>query len=389
MTRQKNYLAAPDVLRVFCIFFIAWYHIWQLSWLNPGLTVGSVYVNLQQIIRNGYMLVDILLCLSGFLLFLPYGRFMAGRGPWPEAAEFYKKRALRILPAYWFAVFLILFAYDLPNGVYASSGAMWQDLITHLTFTHNLTRQTYYFTNLDGVLWTMAVEVQFYFIFPLLARAFVKRPLLTWMCMVLAALVCRARILLLQDTTFWVSQLPCMLDVYALGMLAAYLFTKLEDRPLHPAVRRLITLAAVFCLLGILWMLYKQPISDAAYVRCCQMIRRFPLAVFGAGFLLCGSLAPVRLSKILGNPATRFLSDISYNYYIWHQFLARRLVEWNFPAHLSDTPNFDYEQPWQTRYTWVCFLAAFVAAVLVTYLIEKPTYRWGAKKLFKKGKVSA
>ena len=51
---------------------------------------------------------------------------------------------------------------------------------------------TYYWTSLNAALWTVAVEMQFYLLFPLLARAFGKRPALTFSLMTLAALVSRA-----------------------------------------------------------------------------------------------------------------------------------------------------------------------------------------------------
>jgi len=72
--KRREYLPAADLFRILCIGLIAWYHFWQLSWLDPGFSIGSVYVDLQQMIRNGYLLVDMLLVLSGFLLALPYAR---------------------------------------------------------------------------------------------------------------------------------------------------------------------------------------------------------------------------------------------------------------------------------------------------------------------------
>ena len=70
----RDYLAAADILRVISIGLIGWYHIWQQSWLDPGFKLFNHYVNLQNVVRHGYLMVDIVLVISGFLLILPHAR---------------------------------------------------------------------------------------------------------------------------------------------------------------------------------------------------------------------------------------------------------------------------------------------------------------------------
>ena len=368
---KRTYLPAADVLRIVCVGLIAWYHIWQLSWLDPSFDIGSLHVDLQQMLRNSYLLVDVLLLLSGFLLCLPYARHREGRGSRPDALTFYKRRAIRILPSYLAAVLSVFFFYALPGGLYSSAGFALKDLFSHLTFTHNLTRELLYRSQLPGVLWTLAVEVQFYLLFPLLARFFCRKPLAT--CGLLAALglLFRALALLNGDLNFWGSQLPVLLDVYAVGMFAAWLYARLETR--HFPRRWPFALLAGLCFVCLFQVLYLQKLGEDA--KQMQMLWRLPLALLAGGFLLFGSLAPDPLQKAAGNRLIRFLSGISYNFYIWHQHLARRLVDWRLPSYESEMPNLAYEQPWQNRYTALAFLCAFLAAVLGTYLVEKPAAR--------------
>lgn len=56
---------------------------------------------------------------------------------------------------------------------------MAADLATHLTYTQMFTYNTYYATKLGGALWTLALEMQLYALFPLFARAFKRSPLIT------------------------------------------------------------------------------------------------------------------------------------------------------------------------------------------------------------------
>ena len=362
----RRYFPAADVLRVLCIFTVAWFHIWQQSWLDPSFTLGGHYFNLQRIVRRGYMLVDLTLLLTGFLLYQPLVR-TAGR---LDAGAFYRRRLCRILPCYLLAVFVAaLFA--LVRGRAVGSAPLWRDLLAHLTFTHTFSMDTYYWTSLNAALWTVAVEMQFYLVFPLLACAFGKRPSLTFSLMTLAALVSRALVALrAHELSLWLNQLPCMLDLYALGMLAAHLLEKRADAP-----RRWVFFPlALLALFGAFAVLWAQNPADDRELKTAQMLWRLPLGVCGAAFLCFASRSP-ELPRTGAQKPLRFLSAISYNYYIWHQYHAVKLKEFHNTAYTSEMPQMSEGRVWQMRYTLLCFAAAFVLAAALTYLVEKPAAR--------------
>ena len=97
---ERGYMPVADGFRVLCVLIVAWFHIWQQSWLTPELTIGPVHIDLLPLVRTGYLMVDMMLLLSGFLLFLPYARARVDGGPLPDVATFYKKRVVRIVPAF-------------------------------------------------------------------------------------------------------------------------------------------------------------------------------------------------------------------------------------------------------------------------------------------------
>ncbi len=377
-------LAAADVLRVASIFIVGWFHIWQQSWLDPGFRIGQYYVNLQQVVRHGYMMVDELLVLSGFLLALPAARRHI-RGQLPEpAGTFYRRRLWRIVPAYYLTLALVLTLWALPRGLYPSGWAAVKDMLAHMTFLHTFSYETYLLSPMFGGLWTLAVEVQFYFLWPALSRAFLRRPGAVCGALAAAALLFRGWVFTLDDCSMAFNQLPAQLDLYACGMAAAMVFARLEARQAPgPRLRRWLAPAGMLLTFaGMVWIMYLQPVPSDGYepIRHGQMLYRLPLGLLGGIFLTCGCLAPAGLARALGNRLTRFLADISFNFYMWHQFLALRFKDWNIPAHVSDTPNFAFEQPWQSRYTLVCFLGAALFSAALTYLWEKPLQNWGLKK---------
>lgn len=362
----RRYFAAADVLRILCIFTVAWFHIWQQSWLDPSFRIAGHYFDLQRIVRRGYMLVDLTLLLTGFLLYRPLVR--AG-GRIADVKGFYYRRLCRILPCYLLAV-LVAAAFALARGRAVGSAPLWRDLLTHLTFTHTFSMDTYYWTSLNAALWTVAVEMQFYLVFPLLARAFGKAPYVTFSLMTLAALLCRWGVSRLLDVTLYFNQLPCMLDLYALGMLAAYLSERRADAP-----RRWWALPlALLALVGVFAVLWAQNPADDRELKTAQMLWRLPLGVCGAAFLCFASRSP-ELPRTGAQKPLRFLSAISYNYYIWHQYLAVKLKEFHIPAYTSEMPQMSEGRVWQMRYTLLCFAAAFVLAAALTYLVEKPAAR--------------
>lgn len=377
--KKSDYLAAADVLRVAAVGIVAWYHFWQLSWLDPGFELFGHYINLQEMIRAGYMMVDVLLVLSGFLLALPHARAGILGHPVPSAREYFRRRFWRIIPSYALALGLTLVFYAMPNGLYEAPAAILRDLLAHLTFTHNLFFESYFLTPMPVVLWTLAVEVQFYILFPLLARGYRARPLPTCLALTFAALFYRALVIGYEDTTIWINQLPAMLDLYACGMGSAYFYVRWREKIVCRFSKTALWLGSVLCFLFLLQILYIQPSGDYEAIRHGQLIWRLPIGLLSGGFLLGGCLAPEGLSRLLGNPLTRFLSAISYNFYIWHQFLAVRLRDWHIPPYTSDIPYEAGEQPWQLQYMLVCFLAAGLLAALLTFFWERPLFRRGLR----------
>ena len=389
--QRENRMAAPDVLRVAAIFIVGWFHIWQQSWLDPSFRIGEHYVNIQQIVRHGSMMVDIMLLLSGFLLALPVARQRQQSEVLTDPGRFFQKRFWRIAPCYYLCVMLTTVFYALPQHLYSSTGFMIKDLLMHATFTHVLSYQTYFFSPTAATIWTLSVEVQFYVIWPLLARLYIKRPGETCLGLMVIALVFRSWVSSRAYVFDMFNQLPGQLDLYAWGMAAAMLYTRAEqDEVFSLKTRRwLAPVGMLLAFAAMLCAMYAQPLGEVELFMRGQMLWRFPMGIFGAVFLVCGCLAPPGLAKALGNPLTRFLSDISYNFYLWHQFLACRLKDWHFPPSVAEMPNQAYEQPWQTQYTLVCFLGVAAFSALLTYLIEKPVRRWGLRHLRSRKEPSA
>jgi peptidoglycan/LPS O-acetylase OafA/YrhL len=152
-------IRALDGLRALAALSVLCFHAIQLTH-DRLLIAGADLSFLAFYLQTG---VHLFFILSGFLLFLPYARAMLDGRPLPSARRFYQRRALRIIPAYWVCMgILILVA--LPS--YLSLVGL-KDVVYHVTLLHD---DSYLFSrSIEGPFWTLAVEAQFYMVLPLVA----------------------------------------------------------------------------------------------------------------------------------------------------------------------------------------------------------------------------
>ena len=370
------------------VFIVSWYHIWQQSWWTPR--IGSY--SLDFLVRSGYVPVDGTILLSGFLLFLPHARAMLLGDPVPDVRTFYQRRVMRIVPSYVFITLLMLFAVAIPYDLYyGNTGRMLKDVLMHLTFTQTFDYQTYIATPIGVASWTIAIEMQAYLIFPLLARWARRNPLGTIASMMTAALLFRSWCLWnLTDFNMVVNQLISFLDVYAIGMGAALIYVRLTT--LYPDSRdkkRFVWQAVATVLLWVaicflVQLLREQAGSTQSTIQSGQMYRRPAFAALLAVVMLSLPFAVRPIRFLMGNKLMGFLALVSMNYYLLHQNVAVYLKQriqfppaenYPYPNSIPGGP----EKPWVYQYTFLCFGLSLLLAVAVTFLIEKP----GAKLLQK------
>lgn len=402
-----NYLNALDGVRAFAILIVAWYHIWQLSWLQPikTTTLLSAFhvstINLDWMVRTGYQMVDVMLLLSGFCLFLPYAKSMVLGSKESDVKTFYKKRVARIAPTYYLCI-LIVFIIAVIEKQYANNSDMCKDLFSHLFFVHNYTKQGYIYTKLNGVLWTLAIEVQFYLIFPFVAKLFKKKPVITYFVMVALSWMFDNWVIIDKispdNYSMWINQLPAFLSVYANGMMAAIIFVKLahifnryidqEGEAQAKSNRYMIGYFFSGIMIFTMYAYYKMMKELAASQTgvLWQINNRYEFTLLFAVFIIACMFAVPFIQKILGNKIMRFLSGISFQIYIWHQFIAVQLKKHHIPTWTGEQePNIVGDKQWMWKYFILCWGAAILVAVFVTYCIEKPCAKW-VLKLGKKEK---
>lgn len=381
---SNKHIPVLDGWRVIMLFMVSWYHIWQQSWLSPNLSIGDFRIEFEPFVRCGYMMVDGIILLSAFLLFLPYAAHMLEKEPLPSLKTFYARRMARIVPSYYF---YILGAILLGAG-YASSKDMWVDILRHVTFTHTFFKESYLFSPILMAVWTLAIEAQAYLVFPFVSRLAVKKAWLVLPALLLCGLGYRAFVMRqFEEYAMLLNQLPAFLDVYAIGMALALLYTwlykKVRAKTLYQVLSTLLFIGLVPLLLAVLRQ--QGYTSGQVPIQLGQMNRRLPVALLFGGVFVSSALGLPFLNAVLGNRVMRFLAGISFNYYMWHPLVAQFLKKVHIPPYSAELPQMAGEMPWQSQYTYLCFILAFAVAAAVTYLVEKPCNRFLQKLLINKG----
>lgn len=193
---EVGHIGAIEGLRGIAVLAVVLFHYYVLragKFDDPWLAALERLPALKVAVANGYLGVDLFFLITGFLLTLPWFRHaMQGRAA-PSAREFYVRRIRRIVPAYYVQL-AILFAIVIPV-VYGSE--FWlrnlpftlYNLGTHAAFLHYTTPLSSASLGVNGALWTLALEAQYYVLLPLLAPLFVRAPwrALLALCAVAAA----------------------------------------------------------------------------------------------------------------------------------------------------------------------------------------------------------
>ena len=164
---KRVHLDFLDGLRGICAIYIVIYHAYLIAFWgdrqpSPSLSVITGWMG------YGYLAVPVFIVISGFCLMIPVARNSMKFQP--SVLFYLKKRFLRILPTYYFALLVSLLLVYFFIG--RKTGTLWDQclpvtflgIIAHLLMLHNIHGAM----QINSVMWSIAVEWQIYFLFPIM-----------------------------------------------------------------------------------------------------------------------------------------------------------------------------------------------------------------------------
>ena len=148
-------LTGLDGMRGLAALAVFGVHFNQIAEVDT--TIGPVDFYL--FFANGEYGVALFFLLSGLLLSQPFWKSIFYQTTWPGLQIYFIRRLARILPAYYFSLTLLI----LITGYWKYSEA-WPDILLHYSFLFNYTEFSFF--SINAPFWTLAIEVQFYFLLP-------------------------------------------------------------------------------------------------------------------------------------------------------------------------------------------------------------------------------
>lgn len=321
-------LPALDGLRGVAALMIVAHHV--LCQIRDVAQNGHIHRSLTRHYEQYSVLstgVQLFFVLSGFLLFLPYARAMQFSLPFPNTLDFYRRRALRILPAYWASLIIMAFLGD---GVTASN------LSQHFLLVHNSSSETFY--SIGTVFWTLAIEWQFYLILPILAFVLWKLAALhrhLSMCAALMAITAGPYVLgcwvrAVFGVTSSIAYLPACLPVFACGALAAWIYVwRCETRSTH-TTHPMKTQADWLGLAGIITAVALTVLTTKGlyvFSRGSPEFWNYGSLLLGCAYALIvfAAASGGRLwHLLLASRPMRYVGMISFSLYMWHNPLLEK-----------------------------------------------------------------
>jgi peptidoglycan/LPS O-acetylase OafA/YrhL len=349
-------IPALDHLRALAIILVFLFHYRLFAhpdWID---TVGSF----------GWTGVDLFFVLSGYLISSQvFSRLQQGRF---SVRDFFIKRAFRILPAYLAVWSLYFFIPDFRE--WESLPPLWK----FLTFTQNFGLDLRYHRTFSHA-WSLCIEEQFYFIFPLaiMALTYFKAGkkaiyLVVFLFIIgfLFRLFCWNRFIVpaLDSDTFGVMWYKWIyyptfnrLDAILVGICIAYISAYTPNLKHRIEKHTSLIVATGLALLTTAWFLCMDPYTFTA------SIFGFPLIALGYGFMV---LAGTHCSSLLNKYALRITSVIaalSYSIYLTHKAAI------HFAQGLSEKLGMETNS---TAMFFLCIIISLAMAILLRVCVELP-----------------
>jgi peptidoglycan/LPS O-acetylase OafA/YrhL len=373
--RATQRFPALDGIRALAAFAVVCTHVGFIS----GRSLRSDLLG--PILARGDFGVTVFFLLSGFLLYRPFALYSVGVSPRPLVGQFLWRRALRIFPALIIYVVITL-TWITPYRVRASDYLHYLLLIQ--TYDHHD-----YDPNLSQ-LWTLAIEVVFYLMLPILAgwtgrpgasrEAAIRRQVIMLGALAVTAPVFTLVQMHLLRGTQALLWIPAYLDWFAIGMALALLTSVPSGSTalgrLRATLREWAATPGTCWLAGaVLYLLACTPLgvprtlAPALYWQWTVQHYLYAGAAFFFSLpVVLGTGGPV--GHALGSRFAHYLGNISYSVYLWHVALMpviqRNLGFKEFGGHFAEILT-------------ITLLSAMAAATVSWYCIERPILRYGSR----------
>ncbi|MBO1254749.1 acyltransferase family protein [Alteromonas sp. 5E99-2] len=373
----SSYIPGLDGLRGIAALSVFIVHFQQFT--HIGGQVGPF--DFERWMVNGNTGVALFFTLSGFLLSIPFWRSYQ-TAKMPNIKRYFASRIVRIVPIYYLCFFGLI-------ALKSFSGAEvnFNNIISHLFFLHNL--KDYQVMSLNPPFWTLAVEVQFYILLPLIFFVISKlnsisSRLIVLIIMALSVVSYQLLMGSLESYTQWPITVPLIwpfgieltsiksaalkystlahLPHFLIGVLAASLYLGKSKIKSANVAESLFWLSCI----GLIAIL-ATTIDTSLQIQYGRY--NFPYVPLLLGLVVLTAPSTVLAKKLLELPILVWVGSISYGIYIFHYPIQKATLQGFKYASLDLDSNV-------ALYAGISLLLTLFVSHLSFKIIEQPLMNW-------------
>lgn len=343
--KRRPRLEQLDGLRGILALFVVVYHL-----QDPFPAITSVLLAHLPILSQAWFSVDVFFIMSGFVMMYVYGAAFSDKVRWADYRDFFAARIARLYPVHLFAMAILLlallpFIHGKPDFTSIDGRYSWNSALAALFMLHGpwIDHRTWNFPS-----WSISAEWHAYAIFPF-AAVLASR----WNARLAAVILtlCCAGALVLYNIDTHTDQYPTNTPVVLIRVLTLFVggmaLFRLNLAYSHFLAAPWTIWAVIAALLIIL------SVPDIASI-----------AVLLAPVLVLAVLQCPNASRLFSNIPALFLGKISYSLYMTHALVS--IV--GISLWLKVAPLLFGIDPTAPLASWLCFVAAVVAALVFGWL---------------------
>lgn len=355
---SKTHVPALDGVRGIAILVVL---VHNLSIVEArGTIVEKLWT---AVVEAGWVGVQLFFALSGFLI---TGILVDDRERPDRLKTFYVRRVVRIFPLYY--AFLLLYFVVLPP-FFPSLRRPFGEVVWYWLYLSNWSTLAYGLLPGLGHVWSLAVEEQFYLVWPWLAGR-VRAATFAYVCIAISIASLAARIVLhrLRFDDLWLySSTIARIDALALGALVALAIRSATWSARLARARRPLG-AVVVAALALL------SIVTHGVNRNNPLMQIYGYAILAIGCALLVSYAATPApSRWLAHPVLRFFGKYSYGIYVIHPPL--KVAVWTWQKEWLEVSSAGRPVLTDALFILVIAAASIVLALVGWVVLERPFLR--------------
>jgi peptidoglycan/LPS O-acetylase OafA/YrhL len=369
MQKQQEYISQLDGLRAFAVALVVLFH-----WFPEGEGIN--------VIANGPVGVTLFFVLSGFLItriLLANRNHLATHGLGATYKNFMFRRILRIFPLYYLTL-LVIWCIQYIDFIPQVPSRLYDYPLYYLLYISNfLIEKLHDWSDVLSPFWSLAVEEQFYIIWPfvvlMVPQRFLKGTLIGTVVLGIASRGILG-VLGYSDGVL----MPTCLDAFGLGAIWAYV--SYYDKSVEK-FRKLLSILALIGLAVFLYICFNNTDSWLKTLFFRTSISLFCLYLVAGASYKKGF--PSIFGKVLDNGFMRHIGRISYGLYVYHMLVPTLVVPFIIKflhRFLHITLTFS-----ENSLKAVSLVVLIVLATVSWYLFENPFIK--LKKYFQLNRVKA